>query len=70
MTTRSNYRTAAGRATLGSVALLAAFVIVALQAVGTGYDQWPNLLAILLAVVGSGLRIEAAIAKLDNDTPS
>ncbi|GAB3282023.1 hypothetical protein [Parasphingorhabdus pacifica] len=67
MTTKPNYRTAAtGRATLGTVALLAAFVIVALQAVGTGYDQWPNLLAILLAVLGSGMRIEAAIQKPDN----
>lgn len=46
---------------VGSIALLAAFVIVLLQAVGTGADEWPDLLAILLAILGVGLRIEAAL---------
>ncbi|WP_116047033.1 hypothetical protein [Amycolatopsis palatopharyngis] len=54
---------AASRASFGSVALLAAFVIVFLQAIGSGYDQWPYLLAVVLAVTGAGLRIEAAIAR-------
>lgn len=51
------------RATLGTVALLAAFVIVLLQAIGSGNAQWPNLLAVVLAVLGSGLRIEAVLAR-------
>lgn len=54
---------AASKATIGNVALLAAFVIVVLQAVGTGYDQWPDLLAIILAIAGTGLRIETALAR-------
>lgn len=55
--------TAASRVTLGNAALLAAFIIVLLQAIGTDYDKWPDLLAIVLAIVGTGLRIEAALAR-------
>ncbi|GAA2345792.1 hypothetical protein GCM10009854_23330 [Saccharopolyspora halophila] len=63
MSTGTSTKSAAtGRAAFGTAALFAAFIIVVLQAVGTGYDRWPDLLAVLLAVAGSGLRIEAAIA--------
>jgi len=51
------------RTSIGSVALLAAFVIVVLQAIGEASAQWPNLLAIVLAILGSGLRIEAVLAR-------
>lgn len=70
MPTRTSGRNAAaGRTALGTAALLAAFLIVFLQAVGTGYERWPDLLAVLLAVAGSGLRVEAAIAARGDEEP-
>lgn len=61
MNSRQN-SVAAGRATIGTVALLAAFMIAALQVIGSA-QSWASLIAILLAIMGIGLRIEAAISR-------
>lgn len=50
-----------GLAGLGTVALGAAFVIVLLQAIGSGTRDWPDVLAAVLAITGVDLRIEAAL---------
>ncbi|TVT44045.1 hypothetical protein FNH05_21925 [Amycolatopsis rhizosphaerae] len=47
----------------GTVALIAAFAVVLLEIAGTGTPEWPRLLAVVLAVTGVGLRIEAALVR-------
>lgn len=60
---------AATKASFGSIALLAAFLIVLLSTAGSGDDLMPGLLAVLLAVLGVGLRIEAAVLGRGDQTP-
>lgn len=54
---------ARSRASFGSLALLVAFIMIPLQAVSEFRDAWATLTAILLAILGVGLRIEAAILR-------
>lgn len=51
------------RTNFGTLLLLVALVIVVLQASGSGTKDWPYVLAVVLAVVGAGLRIEGAILR-------
>lgn len=51
------------RTNVGTLAILVALVIVVVQAFGSGAEQWPNLLAVLLAVIGAGLRVEGALLR-------
>jgi hypothetical protein len=56
-------RRAPGLAGLGTVAIGAALAIVLLQAISSGTRDWPDLLAVVLAIAGVGLRIEAAVTR-------
>lgn len=47
---------------VGNVALLVAFVLVLLTVAGA-VTSWAPPMAIVLAIVGAGLRIEAAVAR-------
>ncbi|ASU79189.1 hypothetical protein CDG81_13815 [Actinopolyspora erythraea] len=58
---------AASRATFGFMALLSAFLIIFLQAIAAGTTvQWANLLALVLAITGTGLRIEAILLRKES----
>ncbi|MBP2322414.1 hypothetical protein JOF56_002799 [Kibdelosporangium banguiense] len=60
----SNERTKeAWNAALGTMLLVAAFVIVLLEMVGSSPNAQMNVLAVLLAITGSGLRLEAAVTR-------
>jgi hypothetical protein len=54
---------AARRSNVGTLLLLVALVVVLLQAISAGTKDWPNLLAVVLAVTGAGLRIEGVLLR-------
>lgn len=57
------------RASLGSVALLASFVIVALQVIAGASASAPaSLAALVLAIAGVGMRVEAAVERRADGT--
>jgi hypothetical protein len=61
-------RNAAVIRSTGTIALVAAFLIVLLEMVSAGTSQaWPTLLAIVLTITGVGLRIEAALTPAGRD---
>lgn len=54
---------------IGNTALLAAALIAVIQLINDNPAQGAaNLIAVLLCVVGQGMRIEAAIAEQKSDT--
>ncbi|NUP42600.1 MAG: hypothetical protein HOY76_37625 [Streptomyces sp.] len=57
---RTRHTTSAARA-FGNTALAVAALILALDPLTAGGHDWVNTAAISLAVLGTGLRIEAAI---------
>lgn len=60
---RLDEESAARRSNVGSLFLVAAFVPVLTQAFGAGTELWPGALAVVLAVIGAGLRIEGVLLR-------
>ncbi|MFC4334934.1 hypothetical protein [Salininema proteolyticum] len=46
---------------IGTFTILVALVLIGIHALSGGYRVWPIALAVILALIGSALRIEAAI---------